>query len=121
MSLSTKPEGAFTSEGAVSRNRCPAYKRPFDLVVLFLAHLLVLPLWAILWVVIPLLVWLEDRGPVFYRQKRSGKDGQVFTVLKFRTMVPDAKERGPAWTVEDDPRTSASTVQDRNIGLPAAL
>lgn len=73
----------------------PAYKRPFDLAVLFLAHLLLLPFWLLLWAVIPLLIWLEDRGPVFYRQRRVGKDGRVFTVLKFRTMVPGAERLGP--------------------------
>ena len=45
-------------------------------------------------------------GPVFYRQLRKGKDGQVFTVIKFRTMVPDADRRGPAWTRERDPRVT---------------
>lgn len=36
-----------------------AYKRPFDLTVL--AHLLLLPLWLLLWTLIPLLIWLEER------------------------------------------------------------
>lgn len=53
---------------------------------------------------IPLLIWLEDRGPVFYPQARAGKDGKPFTVLKFRSMVPDADKRGPAWTTSSDPR-----------------
>ena len=82
------------------------YKRPFDLTVLVLAHLfpLMLLVWVLLWTLIPLLVWLEDRGPVFFRQKRVGKDGRVFTLMKFRTMVPDAEREGPAWTIERDPR-----------------
>ncbi len=50
------------------------------------------------------MVWLEDRGPVFYRQVRAGKDGRPITVAKFRTMVPEAEKRGPAWTLENDPR-----------------
>ncbi len=82
------------------------YKRPFDLTVLVLAHLLFLPLWLVLWTVIPLLIWLGDRGPVFYRQKRVGKDGRAFTVLKFRTMIRDGHRLGPAWTVENDPRVT---------------
>ena len=80
------------------------YKRSFDLTVMIVAHLLLLPLWAILWALIPLLIWLEDRGPVFFRQQRPGKDGQLFTVWKFRTMVVDAERHGPAWTIEGDPR-----------------
>ena len=53
---------------------------------------------------IPLGIWLADRGPVFYRQERVGKNGRVFTILKFRTMIPDADKCGPAWTTEGDPR-----------------
>jgi len=33
-----------------------------------------------------------------------GKDGKPFNVIKFRTMVADAEEQGPAWTTDDDPR-----------------
>ncbi|GIX47767.1 MAG: hypothetical protein KatS3mg131_1978 [Candidatus Tectimicrobiota bacterium] len=40
----------------------PAYKRPFDLTVLLLAHLLLFPLWLLLWTLIPLLIWLERTG-----------------------------------------------------------
>lgn len=82
------------------------YKRPFDLTVLAVSHLVLLPVWILLWVLIPLLIWLEDRGPIVYRQQRAGKDGKVFTILKFRTMVPDADRRGPAWTTEGDPRVT---------------
>ena len=82
------------------------YKRAFDLFILFLSHVILAPVFLALWVFIPLLIWLDDRGPVFYRQKRPGKDGRVFTILKFRTMVPNAELRGPAWTLEDDPRVT---------------
>jgi len=82
------------------------YKRPFDLAVLVLAHLSLLPLWVLLWVTIPIAIWLGDRGPVFYRQQRAGTNGKVITILKFRTMIPDAEKAGPAWTTEDDPRVT---------------
>jgi lipopolysaccharide/colanic/teichoic acid biosynthesis glycosyltransferase len=84
----------------------PIYKRPFDLSVLLFAHLILFPLWFFLWTLIPLLIWLEDRGPIFYRQKRVGKDGKEFTVLKFRTMIKDADKNGPSWTMEGDPRVT---------------
>jgi exopolysaccharide biosynthesis polyprenyl glycosylphosphotransferase len=45
------------------------------------------------------------RGPVFYRQRRMSIDGRIFTMLKFRTMVPDAEaQTGPRWARRDDPR-----------------
>lgn len=81
------------------------YKRPFDLAVIILAHLLLFPLWIVLWIVVPLAIWLGDRGPVFYTQERVGRRGRLFKVIKFRTMIVDAEaQTGPIWAAEDDPR-----------------
>jgi exopolysaccharide biosynthesis polyprenyl glycosylphosphotransferase len=63
-------------------------KRGFDLVVATLALLLLAPLW----LVIALLVRLDSRGPVFYRQERVGMDGRIFLFLKFRTMRADSDD-----------------------------
>lgn len=82
------------------------YKPWFDITILVLAHLLFFPIFLLLWTGIPILIWLEDRGPVFYKQRRVGKNGLIFSVLKFRTMVKDAESRGPAWTTEGDPRVT---------------
>jgi lipopolysaccharide/colanic/teichoic acid biosynthesis glycosyltransferase len=55
--------------------------------------------------VLALLIFLEDRGPVLYRQLRMGLDGEPFMIWKFRTMIPDAEaESGPRFAVPDDPR-----------------
>ena len=80
------------------------YKRPFDLMILLSAHVLLLPLWLMIWTLVPIAIWLEDRGPIFYNQRRAGKNGQVFIVHKFRTMIPNADRSGPAWTIQEDPR-----------------
>ncbi len=82
------------------------YKRPFDLTVLVSAHLLLAPLWLLLWTAIPILIWLEDRGPVFYRQDRVGRGGRTFAIRKFRTMVPQADRIGPAYNVPGDRRVT---------------
>jgi lipopolysaccharide/colanic/teichoic acid biosynthesis glycosyltransferase len=85
------------------------YKRAYDLTALAIAHLFPpLPLlWVVLWTLIPIMIWVEDRGPIFYGQKRMGKGGKTFTVLKFRTMVPDAERMtGPVLSVENDPRVT---------------
>lgn len=94
------------SEMEFAKSNRGAYKPWFDFAIMLLAHLLLLPLWLLLWILIPLIIWLGDRGPVFYRHRRVGKDGKVFTVLKFRTMVLDADRQGPSWTTEDDPRVT---------------
>ena len=78
-------------------------KRTMDFVVGGLLLLVLLPLLA----VIALLIFLEDRGPVFYRQLRMGLDGKPFMIWKFRTMIPDAEaESGPRFAVPGDPRAT---------------
>lgn len=58
-------------------------------------------------ILISLLIKISSPGPVFYRQKRVGKDGKVFTLYKFRTMVIDAeKEVGPVLAKRNDPRVT---------------
>lgn len=48
---------------------------------------------------------LEDRGPVFYKQERSGLNGKPFHVIKFRSMIVDAeKHTGAVFASENDPR-----------------
>ena len=84
-----------------------SYKRPLDLTILLAAHIVLAPIWLLLWLAIPLAIWLGDRGPVFYQQRRAGRGGDVFVVRKFRTMVVDADRIGPVWTNERDPRITA--------------
>ena len=62
------------------------YKRPFDLLVICVAAILLFPFWATLLLVIPLAIWLEDQGPVFFVQHRAGFHGRRFAILKYRTM-----------------------------------
>lgn len=53
------------------------------------------------------LIKISSVGPVFYKQQRVGKDGRVFTLYKFRTMVNDAeKELGPVLASRGDPRVT---------------
>ncbi len=62
-------------------------KRVLDLGATVVGGIFVLPLIAAL----ALLVRLESSGPVLYADKRMGRDGELFSCLKFRTMVPDAE------------------------------
>ena len=82
-------------------------KRPLDLLMIIAGLLfpLLWPLWFIVIFIIPLLIWVEDRGPIFYSQNRIGKNKKVFKVIKFRTMIPEAeKTSGAVWSTKDDPR-----------------
>ena len=58
-------------------------------------------------ILIALLAKMTSRGPIFYKQQRVGKDGRLFTLYKFRTMVQDAeKEVGPVLASRNDPRVT---------------
>ncbi len=76
-------------------------KRAMDIALSLIALTFLLPLLP----PIALLIWIEDRGPIFYRQERMGLDGKSFMILKFRSMRVNAESStGPVWAVKDDPR-----------------
>jgi len=75
-------------------------KRALDVVVAAGLLTLLSPIFAI----VGLLIKVQDSGAVFYRAVRSGRSGTTFTMLKFRTMVPDAERRGGSSTPKDDVR-----------------
>ncbi len=90
-----------------------AMKRAMDIVVSGTLLALISPLM----VAISLLIVVDSGLPVFFRQKRVGKDGVRFTMMKFRTMVTDAEERlaefvdlekldEPAFKIRNDPRVT---------------
>jgi len=54
--------------------------------------------------VISVLIKIDSRGPVFYKQERVGEKGKIFKLLKFRSMVENAEANGPVWAEEDDKR-----------------
>jgi len=75
-------------------------KRIIDLGVSSLLLLITLPLIAF----VALAIRLDSPGPIFFRQKRVGKDDQVFTLWKFRSMQVNAETNGAVWAKEKDPR-----------------
>lgn len=88
-------------------------KRVFDLLVASVAVVILLPVLA----VISLLILLSSGRPILFRQVRVGRDGEEFTMLKYRTMVVDAEARldevslgnlrsGPLFKRNDDPRVT---------------
>jgi len=54
--------------------------------------------------VISLLIKIDSRGPVFYKQERAGERGKIFKLIKFRSMVENAEANGPVWAEQDDKR-----------------
>lgn len=77
-------------------------KRAIDIVVSLIVLVGGLPIW----ILIALLIKLDSKGPVFYKQDRVGKNGVIFTLYKFRSMYSDAEKEGPKTTVLNDPRVT---------------
>ena len=80
----------------------PLQKRAFDLVGSVAAALVAFPLIALG----ALLIKLDDRGPVFYRQRRVGEGGRVFDILKLRSMTQEAEGEGARWSAAGDARVT---------------
>ncbi|MBS6023664.1 MAG: exopolysaccharide biosynthesis polyprenyl glycosylphosphotransferase [Paeniclostridium sordellii] len=77
------------------------YKRMLDIIASIIGLIIGIPLIAIF----GLIVKMEDRGPIFYKQERLGKNLKVFYIYKIRSMRVDAEKIGGAqWAQKDDPR-----------------
>jgi len=84
--------------------REPLLKRPLDVLISLTMLLMSVPLSLL----VAIAIKLEDGGPVFYRQWRWGRFGKKFTVLKFRTMIPDSdKKFGLRQAKENDQRITS--------------
>lgn len=71
-------------------------------LVAFIGFILSLPLG----ILTAILIKLDSRGPVFYRQERVGSKGKSFVLVKFRSMRVDAEKSGPVWASKHDDRTT---------------
>jgi lipopolysaccharide/colanic/teichoic acid biosynthesis glycosyltransferase len=99
---------------AESRTATGPVKRVIDVVCATLVLLLTLPLSA----VIAISIKIEDGGPVFFRQRRVGRNGIVFSLRKFRSMAVNAEaETGPVWAQTDDPRITRVGRWMRPLGI----
>lgn len=79
-----------------------AVKRLIDICLSFVVLVVGLPVWLI----IAVIVRLESKGPALFSQQRIGRNGSVFRIYKFRSMVQDAEKHGQQWTKVGDPRVT---------------
>ena len=78
-------------------------KRVFDIVSSGILIILLTPLW----IVIAIAIKRDSEGPVFFKQGRRTKDGRVFQMLKFRSMIVNAQKMGAGlFNYENDPRVT---------------
>lgn len=88
-------------------------KRLFDVFI----SLFLLTLWLPLFLILSIIIKATSPGPVFFRQRRVGLNGRIFTMFKFRTMAKDAESmkmdlmdlnilEGPVFKIKNDPRVT---------------
>lgn len=78
-------------------------KRVFDIVSSGICIVLLTPVW----IVVSIMIKKDSKGPVFFKQGRRTKDGRVFQMLKFRSMVVNAETMGAGlFNYENDPRVT---------------
>ena len=86
------------------------YKKYVKRILDILVSVCVLPFVALVIIFFGFLIWLEDRGSIFYLGSRVGKNARVFKMYKLRTMkmnAPDIRlEDGSTYNSEDDPRVT---------------
>ncbi len=89
-------------------------KRAFDLIVCSIALIILLPVW----LVIAVAIKLDSEGPVLFAQDRRTKDGRLFKMYKFRSMVVNAESMGAGlFNYENDPRVTKMGRFLRNTSL----
>ena len=97
---SLRPSALIFSDGFKKSKLTMWMKRVFGFSFSFVGLALLSPLI----LMISILIKLESRGPIFYRQERVGENGKVFKLLKFRSMVENAEANGPVWAEANDKR-----------------
>lgn len=96
-----RPSWLVFSEGFNRTRITRIVKRACDIILSLALLVGGAPLYAL----IAILIKLDSRGPILFRQERVGERGRIFNVLKFRTMDGNAEEKtGPVWASENDPR-----------------
>lgn len=76
-------------------------KRGLDIILSIIGLILLAPIWFLLMVIIK----IDSKGPIFYKQQRCGKNKKYFNIIKFRSMITDAEgETGPVWSGLQDKR-----------------
>lgn len=88
-------------------------KRLFDILMSLILLIILFPILLI----ISIIIKIDSKGPIFYRQIRITKYGKEFKIFKFRTMVVDADKKGSLVTLNDDQRITKIGKKIRKIRL----
>lgn len=100
---SLNPSWLIFSEGFKKSPMKKTIKRLSEIILSAVGLILTFPLLTLT----ALLIRLDSRGPIFFRQERVGENDKTFHILKFRSMIQSAEAEGDAvWAEKDDPRVT---------------
>lgn len=100
---SLRPSYLIFGSGFAKHPIAGAIKRVIDIVVSSIGLVLAAPIC----IVVAILIKLDSKGPILFTQERVGQDGEIFNVMKFRTMQSDAeRDSGPVWAASNDARVT---------------
>lgn len=124
MSVSSSPrashlnrESPFPFHAVPSGSRATV-KRSLDIIL----SLLFIPLLMPVWIILAVLIKLESRGPVLFKQVRIGQGGRAFVLYKLRSMFDGAEnDTGPVWATNPDPRATPVGQFMRRFGLDETM
>lgn len=100
---SLKPSWLIFSDGFKKSWVSIVTKRLLDMMASLILLIMMLPVMLL----VAIIIKLNSKGPVLFKQERLGIDGEIFTLLKFRSMRENAESNsGPVWAKEDDDRVT---------------
>ncbi len=88
----------------INKQAMPDWQQAVKRFIDVLASVSVLILFSWLYVILIIVVKLSSKGPAFFMQERVGKRGELFKIIKYRTMYIDAEKFGPSLSKDNDPR-----------------
>lgn len=88
----------------INKQVMPDWQQAVKRFIDVFASLIVLILFSWVYLILMVLVKIDSKGPIFFKQERIGKNGDPFFIYKFRTMFTDAEKHGPLLSSTNDPR-----------------
>jgi lipopolysaccharide/colanic/teichoic acid biosynthesis glycosyltransferase len=86
--------------GVTKREMYEKFKKVMDIILSFF----ILIIFFLIYPFATVAIKLNSKGPALYKQKRTGKNGKIFEIIKFRSMVENAEKSGAQWAKEEDDR-----------------
>ncbi len=100
----------FVSQAWFLKNLTESEKTAYEkikTIIDFIIAIVLIIITSPIWLIASIAIKLDDKGPIFYKQERVGKNRKSFLIFKFRSMIINAEKKGAVWASKKDPRITA--------------